>query len=99
MNKIILPDKFKPVFWDTPFEDLDTEKDKAFIIIRMYCYGGIEGMYWVERHYSDEDIITAAKTRRDMNPIVANHLKNKFGLEKFQMKYYTQSFDWRHDAF
>ena len=99
MSKNPLPIKFKPVFWDTNFEELDTEENKLFIISRMYCRGGLEGMFWVEQHYPEEDIIEAAKSRRDLDPIVANHLRKKFGLEKSQMKYYTLSFDWRADAF
>ena len=94
-----LPLRFKPVFWDTDFEKLDLEKNKLFIISRMYCKGGFPGIYWVEHHYSEEDIIDAAKNRRDLNPIVANHLRKKFSLEKSQMKYYTMSSDWRNNAF
>lgn len=99
MSEHPLPEKFRSVFWDTNFEELDAEKNKLFIISRMYCKGGLEGMYWVEHHYSESEIIDAAKNRRDLNPIVANHLRNKFKLEKSQMKYYTMSFDWRRNAF
>ena len=52
-----LPLRFKPVFWDTDCEKLDLEKNKLFIISRMYCKGGFPGIYWVEHHYSEEDII------------------------------------------
>ncbi len=93
-----MPEKFKEIFWDTNFEELDTEKNKPFIISRMYCQGGLEGIYWVEHHYSEDDIIQAAESRRDLNPIVANHLRKKFGLEKSRMKYYTMSFDWRSNV-
>ncbi len=93
MNSI--PEKFKPAFWDTAFEQLDNEKNKLFIISRLYCYGGMEGIYWVEHFYSDKYIIETAKNRRDLNPIVANHLRKKFGLEKTEMKYYSMPHDWR----
>ncbi|MBQ6482993.1 MAG: hypothetical protein IJI45_17955 [Anaerolineaceae bacterium] len=93
MNNI--PEKFRPVFWDTAFDELDNEKNKSFIISRLYCYGGMEGIYWVEHFYPDKDIIEAAKKRRDLNPIVANHLRKKFGLEKSEMNYYTMSHNWR----
>ena len=36
MNSI--PKKFKPIFWDTAFEELGTEKNKLCIISRMYCF-------------------------------------------------------------
>ncbi len=95
MAKNKIPEKFKQIFWDTSFENLDTENNKLFIISRMYCYGGLEGMYWVEHFYPEEDIIEAAKKRRDLNPIVANHLRNKFGLTKEDMKYYNAAGNWR----
>lgn len=98
MTEHPLPEKFRSIFWDTNFDELDTEKNKLFIISRMYCKGGLSGMYWVEHHFSENDIIEAAKKRRDLDPIVANHLKNKFGLDKSEMKYYTMSFDWRTNA-
>ena len=56
MCKPSLPLRFKPIFWDTDFEKLDLEKNKLFIISRMYCKGGFPGIYWVEHHYSDEEI-------------------------------------------
>ena len=94
-----IPEKFRVVFWDTDFEQLDIEKNKEFIISRMYCKGGISGIMWVERTYSYHDIKQAAVNRRDLNPIVANHLKNKFGLRKSDMKYYTMSKDWRKNEY
>ena len=95
MVKKSIPDKFRQVFWDTSFENLDTEENKFFIISRMYCYGGLQGMYWVEHFYPEKDIIEAAKKRRDLNPIVANHLRKKFGLTKEDMKYYNRVSNWR----
>ncbi len=95
MAKNSIPEKFKPVFWDTSFEDLDTENNKFFIISRMYCYGGLEGMYWIEHFYPEKVIAEAAKKRRDLNPIVANHLRKKFGLQKEEMRYYNLSMNWR----
>lgn len=95
MAKNSIPVRFKPIFWDTSFEDLDTENNKYFIISRMYCYGGLEGMYWLEHFYPENVIIEAAKKRRDLNPIVANHLRKKYGLRKEDMKYYSTSMNWR----
>ena len=37
MNSI--PEKFKPIFWGTSFEELDTEKNKLYIISHMYYFG------------------------------------------------------------
>ncbi|MBR6090531.1 MAG: hypothetical protein IKP86_11395 [Anaerolineaceae bacterium] len=98
MSKNPIPEKFRPFFWDADFDELDTDINKLFIISRLYCKGGLEGMYWVEHHYVDADIIEAAKRRRDLNPIVANHLRKKYDLEKSEMNYYSMSADWRKNV-
>lgn len=83
-----IPEEFRHVFWDVEFDTLDVNQQKYFIICRMYCKGGIEGIRWVENHFTYADIREAAKIRRDLNPIVANHLKNRFCLRKEDMQYY-----------
>lgn len=83
-----LPEKFRSVFWDTNLEDLDLEKNKAFIISRLYNKGGFDGMVFVHKNYSDEDVIETAKSRRDLHPIVANYLKTIYALEEDEMAYY-----------
>ena len=83
-----LPEKFRPVFWDTDFDNLDAEKNSAYIISRLYNKGGFPGIFWVHEHYSDQEILQAIKTRRDFDPIVANYLRKKYSLEKDEMNYY-----------
>ena len=44
-----MPIEFKEYFWDTEFEKLDKEKNKRYIIARLYCYGDLNAMnyeYW-----------------------------------------------------
>lgn len=83
-----LPEKFRPCFWDSDFEHLDIVENRAFIISRLYTKGGFSGIFWIDETYSDQDIIYAAKTRRDLDPIVANYLRKKYHLEKSEMNYY-----------
>lgn len=83
-----LPEEFRSCFWDTDFEKLDIRKNRLFIISRLYTKGGFPGIFWVHDTYSDQDVIDAAKTRRDLNPIVANYLCEKYGLKREEMKYY-----------
>ncbi len=75
-------------FWDTDISRLDIEKNKDFIITRLYTKGGMRGINFVHRIYADDDVIHAAKVRRDLNPIVANYLSKKYGIRRSDMAYY-----------
>ncbi len=86
MNSI--PIIFKPFFWDTEFEKLDKNTNAAYIIARLYNRGGFQGIFWVNDNFTEDEIISAIKTRRDFSPIVANYLRKKYNLEKDEMNYY-----------
>ncbi|MCD8014202.1 MAG: hypothetical protein LUG99_13690 [Lachnospiraceae bacterium] len=86
-----VPERFRSCFWDSDFDDLDIEKNKDFIITRLYVKGGLSGIDWVHLHYSDSEIEEAAKKRRALNPIVANYLRKKYNLAKEDMAYYRMS--------
>lgn len=86
MNDI--PIRFKPFFWDTEFEKLDKNANAAYIIARLYNNGGFSGIFWVNRNFSEDEIVAAVKTRMDFSPIVANYLRKKYNLKKFEMNYY-----------
>ncbi len=92
-----LPENLKPYFWDTDFEKLDIHQNSDYIIARLYTYGRVEGFFWVEKTYSREEIIHAARTRRDLNAIAANYLKEKYGLREEEMNYYRirKGIPWR----
>ncbi len=83
-----IPEEFRVCFWDSDFEHLDIEKNKLFIISRLYVKGGWPGIKWVHQIYTDEEIAEAARRRRALNPIVANYLRKKYGLRKEEMAYY-----------
>lgn len=80
--------ELKKYFWDTDFEKLDIQKNKEYIISRLYCYGDLKAIKWVKDTYSKEDIKETAKHRRDLKPIVANYLRQQFNLKKEEMAYY-----------
>ena len=83
-----MPIELKKYFWDTDFEKLDIQKNKEYIIARLYCYGDLKAIRWVNNTYSKEDIKETAKHRRDLKPIVANYLRQQFNLKKEEMAYY-----------
>lgn len=96
---IRLPSEFKGAFWDRDFENLDLDEEKDFIIIRLFMHEGFRGMKYAEDTFSREEILHAIKTRRDLNPVVANFLQKRYNLKRCDMNYYTAvqdaGQDWR----
>lgn len=99
---IRIPNSFKDAFWDRDFEHLDLDQETDFIIARLITHDGLIGLKYVEDTFSKEDILHAVKTRRDLNPIVANFLQNRYGLQRCDMNYYIAvndvGQDWRKNA-
>ena len=83
-----MPEELKKYFWDTKFEELDKEKNKIYIISRLYCYGDLKAIKWIKDNYTEEDIKDVAKNSRNLKPLVANYLRQQFNLEKEDMAYY-----------
>ena len=83
-----MPEELKKYFWDTEFEKLDIQKNKRYIISRLYCYGDLKALRWVKENYSNEDIEDVARNCRNLKPLVANYLRQQFNLKKEEMAYY-----------
>ena len=83
-----MPTELKKYFWDTDFERLDLQKNKEYIISRLYCYGDLKAIKWIKETYSKEDIKEVAIKSRDLKPLVANYLRQQFDLKKEEMEYY-----------
>ena len=83
-----MPTELKKYFWDVEFEKLDIEKNKRYIISRLYCYGDLKAIRWIKQTYTKTDIEEVAKKSRNLTPLVANYLKQQFHLKKEQMMYY-----------
>ena len=86
-----MPTELKKYFWDTEFEKLDLEKNKRYIISRLYCYGDMKAIKWIKHTYTNKDIKEVAKKSRNLNPLVANYLRQQFNLKKEEMMYYKMT--------
>ena len=86
-----MPTELKKYFWDTEFEKLDLEKNKRYIISRLYCYGDLKAIKWIKHTYTNKDIKEVAKKSRNLNPLVANYLRQQFNLKKEEMMYYKMT--------
>ena len=83
-----MPEELKKYFWDTKFEELDKEKNKRYIISRLYCYGDLKAIKWVRENYTLKDIEDVARNSRNLKPLVANYLRQQLKLKKEDMAYY-----------
>lgn len=96
---IKIPVKFKGSFWDRTFDELDLDKEKDFIIIRLFMHGGFEGISFVENTFDEKDIIHALKTRSGFKSDCCKLFSKKYKLNRTDMAYYTivhdAGNDWR----
>lgn len=83
-----MPDELKKYFWDTNFKELDIQKHKRYIISRLYCYGDLKAIKWIESTYTKDDIKDVAINSRELKPLVANYLRQQLKLKKEEMAYY-----------
>lgn len=86
-----MPIELKKYFWDTEYEKLDIEKNKKYIISRLFCEGDLASIKWLKKNYTEEEIIETAKTSRRLNPVTASFLKNIYDLKKEEMQYYINN--------
>jgi hypothetical protein len=91
-----IPGRFAYCFWDSGLKNL-MQENAPFVIARLYERGGVDGLHYAESHFTREQIIQAAATRRDFSPVTANFLRQRYGLAKTQMAYYRYGGgkDWR----
>ncbi len=83
-----IPAEFEKFFWDTNFKSLDADRNKSVVIPRLFTKGGTRGKMWVERVYSAKEIAEVMKHCRNLNPIVANYVSQKYHIPKDEMIYY-----------
>ena len=83
-----MPEDFKKYFWDTKFYELDKEKNKRYIISRLYCNGDLKALKWIKENYTLKDIEDVARNSRNLKPLVANYLRQQLNLKKEEMAYY-----------
>ena len=84
-------ENIKQFFWDIDIDSLDREKHKQYIISRMFNFGDDEAIKWVKEEYSDSEIEFVARNSRNFTKKSAEFLKNVYGLEESDMKYYINA--------
>lgn len=62
-----LPKFLKGYFWDTKFEELDTDKHAQLIVNRLLDKGNLRATKWATENYSSTLIKKVLRTRRDFS--------------------------------
>ena len=80
-------DKKKPIlpnhiFWDIQVENLDFDKKKNFIIVRVFERGDFKEITQIRRYYGDETIISAVKSAKFIDEETFNFLSLYYDIPK-----------------
>lgn len=65
LNK--LPEKLRPLFWDTDFETLDSHNKSHYIINRIFDKGTIDAVKWARKTYDEDTIKFSLMNLRDFS--------------------------------
>ena len=78
-NKPVLP---KHIFWDIQIENLDFDKKKNFIIVRVFERGDYKEITQIRRYYGDETIINAVENAKFIDEETFNFLSLYYDIPK-----------------
>lgn len=68
-----LPIKFKALFWDVKFDEIEWDKNKKYIAERILNFGDSDELKWLEERMSEEEIIKLVNTSREINRKTKNY--------------------------
>ncbi len=88
-RKTSLPRELYPCFSDGNPLHLDIENDRSYIILHLLDNGGYQGLQFLVKTYSYEEIKNVGMTSRLLSPKIAAFLKNVYHIKKSDMAYYT----------
>ncbi len=85
------PDISKKAFWDIRFEDLDFEKNKEYIIAKVFEYGKWKDMLAITHYYGEKEVTEALKKNSFFLPDTINFISTIFNIPKEEMACYTKT--------
>ncbi len=62
-----IPPHIKRLFWDTDKDRVDVGKHRFYIIKRIMDYGNLEGVRWMMRNYTPEEITEVVRKSRGIS--------------------------------
>ena len=72
----------KYLFWDASIETIDLLKNSVYIIERVLTRGRLEDFYLLLKTYNDEQIKSAIKKSKVLDPKTVNFCSQYFNLPK-----------------
>ena len=72
----------KDLFWDTDFNNIDSQKNASTIIERVLDLGDFEQLKVMFRHYNKDEVKQVLRTSRRLTPKSANFWADYFNLQK-----------------
>jgi hypothetical protein len=76
----MLPTTLKPIFWDAPFESIDRESNKGYVISRILELGDEPAVSWLRQQYTDADLQSVVKSSRSLSEKSKNYWRLKFNV-------------------
>lgn len=73
----MLPKTLKQFFWDTPFESIDRDANKTYVISRILELGDEAAANWMRRQYSEDELRRVIQASRTLSPKSRNYWKLK----------------------
>lgn len=75
----------KYLFWDASIESIDILQNSLYVIERVLTRGKLEDFYLLLKMYSDNQIKSALKKSKVLDPKTANFCSQYFHLPKSEM--------------
>ncbi|MEN6459826.1 MAG: hypothetical protein ABFC94_00450 [Syntrophomonas sp.] len=73
---------FRPLFWDTDINTIDSQKNKKQIIQRILNFGNERTYQWMFQTYSVDDVIGVVKYDKNVSPRSAVMIANYYNISK-----------------
>lgn len=86
-----LPSYLKKYFWDTDFAKLDPEKNRLYILSRIFEYGDVKAVRWALAHFAKEDIKKTLRESRALSPKSGNFWALFFNLRNANLRCFQKS--------
>jgi len=87
-----IPSYLKKYFWDTDFSKLDLQKNRSYILSRIFEYGDTNAVKWAFRNFPEQDIIKIVRESRTLSPKSGNFWALFFNINKTTLRCFQKSF-------
>ncbi|MBS1492751.1 MAG: hypothetical protein JST55_04550 [Bacteroidetes bacterium] len=74
-----LPIKFKSLFWDVNFDDINWENHSVYIAVRILNLGDWDDVLWLRERMSKDEIVELCNTNPEINRKTKNYWNTRLG--------------------